>query len=445
MRMFEPGDDPPHNSRSLLSGDGVWSALANTERWISNTLEQHAGTNPYVRKEVSYVCETTDESIMAVGNVFRRVREARELGESFSKTEESIVVDKGPDYEPGTLRQTQVVVIPWCDNFKSFQDFEATYQAINTARRSARDYVTDISLEKLAMEKNSNPIERDWVVSLSLSSLHPEYGTKTMVENLTETKNEELEGDVDLNLEEYKKRRNLARQSPYPTLVLEVKATPPPDFGSSPPPPIQGSSSRMEAPDTHDQSESDEAGGASKEDLNKLEALFGLSPATSHKGEDSFYDSIGQVIEEVSVENPVIASQTWLTQHDPMYDGKKVIFTTTDAKQVDAAYEVIFTSIAAQKPLLSLPSSPLLPKDSSIPNNGPEVGNRSYVIMPNFLSSSATSFWKFSLEVSKILGTVMDSNELVSISIFHPEHVDEEKRCPLPTFGFQWSREEGSN
>ncbi len=42
--------------------------------------------NPYARKEVSYVCETGSELCVVVGGVFRRVREARELGESHGKS-----------------------------------------------------------------------------------------------------------------------------------------------------------------------------------------------------------------------------------------------------------------------------------------------------------------------------------------------------------------------
>lgn len=42
--------------------------------------------NPYARKEVSYVCETGSELCVVVGGIFRRVREARELGESHGKS-----------------------------------------------------------------------------------------------------------------------------------------------------------------------------------------------------------------------------------------------------------------------------------------------------------------------------------------------------------------------
>ena len=41
--------------------------------------------NPYSRKEVTYVCETGTDLCAVVGGIFRRVREARELGEAHGK------------------------------------------------------------------------------------------------------------------------------------------------------------------------------------------------------------------------------------------------------------------------------------------------------------------------------------------------------------------------
>ena len=43
--------------------------------------------NPYARKEVSYVCETTEEPTEYVARLFSRLREVRELGESHGKNE----------------------------------------------------------------------------------------------------------------------------------------------------------------------------------------------------------------------------------------------------------------------------------------------------------------------------------------------------------------------
>ena len=94
--------------------ENVWTVLANTERWISDTLDKSNKSareakkmhfaddktpdpikasekedgkmdNPYARKEVSYVCETSGEACGVVGGIFRRVREARELGEQHGK------------------------------------------------------------------------------------------------------------------------------------------------------------------------------------------------------------------------------------------------------------------------------------------------------------------------------------------------------------------------
>ena len=131
--------EPKPNADGSASADSsgsdnssnVWSVLANTERWISDTLdrsnkaanarrdaaaeaerlkkqkeqeeeskmhfadekgeeEQSSSLpppkdNPYVRKEVSYVCETGNELAVVVGGIFRRIREARELGESHGR------------------------------------------------------------------------------------------------------------------------------------------------------------------------------------------------------------------------------------------------------------------------------------------------------------------------------------------------------------------------
>jgi hypothetical protein len=94
--------------------ENVWTVLANTERWISDTLDKSNKSareakkmhfaddntpdpikasekedgkmdNPYARKEVSYICETSGEACGVVGGIFRRVKEARELGEQHGK------------------------------------------------------------------------------------------------------------------------------------------------------------------------------------------------------------------------------------------------------------------------------------------------------------------------------------------------------------------------
>ena len=86
MVMYEPSNDPPNRNEN-----NVFSVLAHTEQWISDTLAAASTpnqNNPYTRKEVSYVCEQQDDGAMIVSNVFRRLREAREQGETHGQAEE---------------------------------------------------------------------------------------------------------------------------------------------------------------------------------------------------------------------------------------------------------------------------------------------------------------------------------------------------------------------
>jgi hypothetical protein len=65
-------------------------------------------------------------------------------------------------HERATLRQTQVLVIPSNDEMTlSFKEFDNLINAINQARRNARDYVTDVSLEKLD-DRMYGEGDRDW-------------------------------------------------------------------------------------------------------------------------------------------------------------------------------------------------------------------------------------------------------------------------------------------
>lgn len=440
MLMYEPGSDPPNKGES----SGVWSALANTEKWITQTLAdsnraaapgQPSGSNPYARKEVSYVCETADDSTMAIAGIFRHVREAREIGENHSRMQEQILEDRGPDYKPSTLRQTQVVVVPWCSDFESFHVFENTLKTINTARRNARDYVTDLSIEKMK-EEQAGMANRDWVVSINAASLHPRYGEKTPEEILNEMKHEESNGEVDLNLEEYKKFRNRARQSPYPTIVIEVRATP----------------QELRVPPSNDMNSNPQdnqepsSGGISKEDIKRLELMFGQSASTNHpkkeissqvKSDDAFYDAIGKVfgIEEVLPTDPTAVVQGWVANNDPSFNPDSSAFLRCDAKHVDAAYEFVFSQIAGER----VSNAANTFAANSFPGiKELRVGKRMYITMPDFVSTSATSFEKFSYEVSNIIKTVKGLDDYLSVTTLHPEHIVPERRAPVPTFVLQW-------
>jgi len=67
-----------------------------------------------------------------------------------------------------------------------------------------------------------------------------------------------------------------------------------------------------------------------------------------------------------------------------------------------------------------------------------KYSSRSYIVMPNFVSSSATSFEKFSKEVEHIVTCISGLSDMLSVSVMHPEHVQRNKRCPHPVFILQW-------
>ena len=128
-------------------------------------------------------------------------------------------------------------------------------------------------------------------VSINCAHLHPEYGTVSPEEQLEQLKREESEGEVDPNLQEFKKRRDEARRSPYPSVIIEVQSTPPPDFGSRRDAlAVDDAASEMAIESTVDKD-------VTSEDVKKLEALFGMGAAkkSSSSVNDPFYDALGEV------------------------------------------------------------------------------------------------------------------------------------------------------
>ena len=84
--------------RDPQPSDNVWAILSNTEKWISQTLadaQKGKKENPLSRKEVSYVCETSKDPAMILANIFRKVKEARQLGESHGQDQEELIDEKG--------------------------------------------------------------------------------------------------------------------------------------------------------------------------------------------------------------------------------------------------------------------------------------------------------------------------------------------------------------
>ena len=98
--MYDQRGDPPHKKKNAPLN--AWNVLADTEAWISATLQashdaaqQQGRPNPYTRKEVSYVCETAVDQAMITAGIFRRLKEARWLGQRHGTTEKERAAQQG--------------------------------------------------------------------------------------------------------------------------------------------------------------------------------------------------------------------------------------------------------------------------------------------------------------------------------------------------------------
>lgn len=441
--MYQPdsnNNEPNKEAKDALNS-GFWNALSYTEQWISETLKDStkAGTsNPYARKEIAYVCEMNDQSLASVAGIFRRFREAREMGERHALAEEEMA-RRDPRYEKSTLRQTQVIIVPFCEYFDAFQTFEGVIQAINLARKNARDLVTDVSIEKM------ETMEKEWNVSINGASLHPRYGEQTPKEIIEELEQFEREGEMDMNKIHIMRRRNLARRSPYPTLIVEVQASPPQFIDGDSYRRLGGSSSGSSPLDsslpTSDDDDDDLARrGVLQDVVLKLESIFAKSAALHKRtevkeenSEDSFYNAIGRAagIEEILASNPTSTTQQWIIENDPLYNSNISSFISADVTHADAAFEFVFSNFARNK---------YSPSTGGKRKNY-DIGGRSYLIMPKFVSASATSLEIFMSDVKNIVDAIDGLNERVSLSLMHPEHVRDERRSPAPVLAIQWYTE----
>ena len=93
---------------------------------------------------------------------------------------------------------------------------------------------------------------------------------------------------------------------------------------------------------------------------------------------------------------------------------------------MDGAHEYIFSHIT-----MDFTSFPLA--------DDANTKRFSYLIMPNFLKKSATSFEKFSIDVQNIVQTIPVVNDRLKVSTFHMEHVEIERRSPVPIFVLEWN------
>jgi len=464
-------DSSNNNNEPLLN---TWDILSNTEKWLSNSLNTAASqndvppgisssektknkshnNNPYSRKEVSFVCEMNTDSTMIVANVFRRLREIREEGERHGQEEDRRNRQgNNDDHTSDMFRQTKVIVIPSNKEMnKSFYIFNNCLNAINEARENSKDYVIT----------NDSSTTTAWDVSVSCAHLHPKFGTKTPQQILREMIEEE-DDEIDIHLQDRNKKMNAARQSPYPTIVIEVKSIPPEKKFEDE---FVHFLSKIDYPP----SKVEEDEGVSISDVQKLEALFGkpahIKPEIEEKNdkndnEDQFWDSIGKLgnIEEISARKtkkatPMSMSQNWVEQQNG-HDSERSLssFTSFFAKHADEAFEFLFINLAMHLGNVELEvgkekriAAQALVEDPQQQQQRKRF-YRHYLVMPSFLSNSATSLEKFTSEVQNIIDVLpLDLSSYrrgsaaakIDVSNFHPEHIDPTKRSPVPMIMLQF-------
>jgi hypothetical protein len=281
----------------------------------------------------------------------------------------------GHDYQPRTLRQTQVMVIPSVQECAaSFAVFDALVQAINQARRAARDW------------RSASSLDNDrWSIAIHCAHLHPSFG-------------EGMDMDATEADRKYQSQRLAARRSPYPTLVLEVRASPTPE-------PFQQSQQPSSASSTSDVQ-------------RQLEALFGQSAHLKEETTD-FWDALGNSLPEVTTQTPLQRAQHWIAATLQL-DAATV--TTSDASAMDEAYAFLFTNMAM-----------FLQQADDVADSSPY-----FMVLPQLFPSSATSLERWAEQVGRILAAFGPAVPEVQLTCYHPEHVRPEQRAPTPMIGLAY-------
>jgi hypothetical protein len=357
----------------------------------------------------------------AIAGIFRRFKEARQLAEKYEYYQKQALKDD-PHHESSMLKRTQVMILPFCEYFDTFEAFNEVIHAINKARKNALDLVTDLAVEKAQRDSSSSAPSRDWRIAVNGGCLHPEFDSpKGVIEDLKK------KGALTSEKLEQMERKNLARRSPYPTLIIEVK---------SEPKSIEEEQKRVEEEKSVDRV--DMVSDLS-DVVKQLEAIYAKS-AAMHKGSDKpsddlFYKSIGYVagIEEIVPVNAMEHTKEWVVRNDPRYSKNFATFLSSNLKHADSAFEFVFLNLSLHK---------YIPTDDDSSSKTKKVqykpGTRSYLVLPKFASTSATSFEKFVNDIRNIIKTIKGLSDRVSVTYMHPEGVDGDRRSPSPVIILQW-------
>jgi hypothetical protein len=397
------------------------------------------------------------------------------------------------DYQPSTMRQTQVMVIPSVGVWnRSFVRYDRVVQALQQARRNARQYygastMTMTTTMPEEEEEDAPPVlMTSWNVAIHCAHLHPTFGEEPPPPaTATTTIIEEAEAAADRPYAEYKRNRLAARRSPYPTMVMEIRVAPTLEYGTTTthPPHPQHSTTTTPRPDPPDRTE-----------VQKLEALL-LSTTAHIKPEETtttstttveqeFWKAMGSSIPEIITRTPVQLAQQWITEQQQLSSSSSlsttVSFTTSSTSHVDAAFEFVLTNIAmlleqaTMEPIVGGDDSGGTHHEECTPTPTTPSLQYYYCVLPNFLLYSATSLEKFAGEVQNIMTACCDTDidngphpdllhtpddrnndptvlsslwqqeqppydKFLSITTYHPEHVLASQRSPVPMVALLWN------
>lgn len=384
ITMYENEFDPPSKKAVAKKhlASGFWKALDYTEKWVAENLSRSKKDYQTIKKEVCYDCELNLSTLGSIAGIFRRFKEANQRVERYKRSVIGVDLKKVKTWE-----RTHVLIMPFCDLFGDFESFHKILNAIENARSNAKSLVTNGVIDKKMDAITGNTDERDWNVAINGTSLHPDFNYHGV---------------------------GIAhrRQSPYPTLVIDLKVKPIQHYDKVKEPlPVAS-------------------------DVQKLESLFALSAAIASDASSSdghnhdIFDSLANTegINELVLTTPMDDIKEWVQKNDPLFEKELASFTSSKVKDSDAAFEYVFLNLSLHKYRKRKPSDDFDFK----------AGPRSYLVIPNFLSYSATSFERFTKDIQNILSAVDGLNERVSVDSMHPENIEDRKRSPHPLIILQW-------
>ncbi|KAL3816828.1 hypothetical protein ACHAXA_005106 [Cyclostephanos tholiformis] len=129
-------------------------------------------------------------------------------------------------------------------------------------------------------------------------------------------------------------------------------------------------------------------------------------------------------------QTPLSMAQTWVLQTDPAFNEQTSTFTKSKSRHVDAAYEYVFNNLAMLNAADGDATLCLLDRSKR--------GQKSYVVLPNFLPTSAMSFDRFAGQVLNIVRVMPSLADRLMISTFHPKHNVKSMQAPVPIIVITW-------